>query len=89
MSHGLKLTRVNPGNIRTIQDAGKALIDITSQLNVIINLLNTPDSNPAAGEIKAFIREDDGSYHLYSLVAGAGMTITPDTVNKTLTFTSP
>ena len=89
MSHGLKLTRINVGSVKTIDDAAKAIIDIVSQFNILAQILGTPEDNPGAGDVKAFVREEDGSHHLYELVAGAGVTITPDTAAKTLTFTSP
>lgn len=89
MSHGLKLTKIRIGPVVNLDDAVNAIRDLESQLNIIVQALQTPDAGPAVGEVKAFFREDDGSYHLYSLVAGAGVTITPDTAAKTLTFTSP
>lgn len=101
MPTGLNLAKIRIGEIpvtglkdqrsieRAMTAAANAIRDMESQLDIIVQLLITTEANPAAGNIKAFFREEGGTYHLYSIVAGAGMTITPDTSAKTLTLTSP
>jgi hypothetical protein len=89
MAPTLSLARLRLGSVTTIKQAEVAIRDIEQQLDLITQLLATPEDGPGAGLIKVLIREDDGKYHLYALAAGAGVTITPDTTNKTITFTSP
>lgn len=89
MAQQLKITRTRIGSIHNIESAANAARDLESLCNDIINLLATIESNPVAGELKFLAREEDGSYHLYSFVMGAGMSMVVDTAAKTCTLTSP
>lgn len=89
MPENIKLTQKRIGSVNSMKDVENAIRDLEGLCANIIQYIATIEASPAAGDIKVPLREEDGSLHLYDLVAGAGVTITPDTVNKTLTFTSP
>ena len=86
---GLNLARKRIGGITTLKDAENSIRDLESLIDSLVMALATTEDNPSTGEVKAFVRGEDGKFYLYSLVSGAGVTITTDTAAKTLTFTSP
>lgn len=78
------------GPINSIQDAAKAFHDLEQFLSQVYQQAAfTEDADPGAGAISFWVREDDGSDHLWTLVGGAGMTLTGNPATRILTLTSP
>lgn len=84
----LTLIRRRIGPVRTIADAAIAIRDLEALINSIIQSLDTIENNPDT-DIKFFARENDGTFHLYTIEAGAGVTFTIDQVAKICTISSP
>jgi hypothetical protein len=77
------------GEIQTLDHARNAIRDLESMvLGLIREAATTEDPAPASG-IQFLVRETDGTYHLWTLVAGAGVTLTLNSGTRTATITSP
>lgn len=77
------------GPINSIQDAAKAFHDLELFLGQIYRQgAFTEDDEPTGSDYRVWIATADGA-ELWELVAGAGITLTPDSAARTLTITSP
>lgn len=84
------ISQLRIGPLDSIEDVKRALHDVEIFLNqVFLQGAFTEDAIPAAGQFHFLIREDTGEYHLWRLLAGAGVTLTPDAGARTLTVLSP
>lgn len=79
------IKRVRYPAINTVADAGRAFRDTESFLDHVPFVQDLP---PVSG-VKFLVQDSTGAWSLYDLVAGAGVTLTLDEPNKTVTVTSP
>lgn len=71
-------------------DWARVAADIQFNFNLVkLQCPQTVDELPGAGEVKFLAVDENGMWHTYSLIAGAGVTLTRDDSARTLTFTSP
>jgi hypothetical protein len=83
------ITHRSPGSVKNIQDAIRVLTDLETERQQVIAALNIMLTASPAGQLLLPITDDSGVPAMYRLVAGAGVTITFNTVNKTCTISSP
>lgn len=86
-------------SVRPLRKIGKAsdmntlnsiLVDIQENFNILGR--QAPEliqANPSAGVINFLVKEADGTWHQWRLLAGAGVGLTQDNVNRTLTIHAP
>lgn len=85
----MSLYELRLGPINNLQDATRALRDVEQAVNRLTRTAaQTHDPAPAGG-IQFLVRETSGEYHLWTLDAGAGTTLTLDSVNRIATLTAP
>lgn len=77
------------GSLNSVPEIARALRDIETERLQILNALNVLLTNSPAGQLLVPFTDEDGDVEMYRLVAGAGVTITFNTVAKTCTLTSP
>lgn len=86
-----RIQTVRPlGTVTDIASVAKLAADMDYNIKLLYR--QSPqvlDELPAPGTIKFLVQEEDGMWHTWSLVAGAGVTLTPNSVTKQLTITSP
>lgn len=75
--------------VKNLADMKQLVVDIQANFNLLANAPRLIQSKPAAGTLKFLAIDENGDWAEWSLVAGAGMTLTPNFVTKTLTLTSP
>lgn len=75
--------------INNLNDMKQLVIDMQANFDVLANAPRLVQSDASAGQIKFLAIDENGDWAEWRLIAGAGMTFTLDSVNKTLTMTSP
>lgn len=85
----MSLSALSVGPIRTLADVGKAFSDVESFTRDLMSILQPLVNRPGAGDLVFAVQEDDGQVHQWTLIAGAGITLTFDATLRTCTITSP
>lgn len=83
------ITTKTIGQPRSNDELARALQDMFQTFQLMIAVLNSLTESGSAGQLVFPVVDEDGNVAPYRLVAGAGVTITPDTVARTITITSP
>lgn len=85
-----KIKSFRVGELRDFAQVTTAFSEISSTLSQLLaQAIATTDGPPVAGTLYIPVMDSTGTVTLWKLVAGSGVTITPNTTTKTLTFTSP
>lgn len=78
------------GTVKDLQDVQRILQDAQQNFDAIhLQCPQTNDDLPAAGTIRFLAQEDDGSWHTWELLAGAGVSFVQDNTARTLTVKAP
>lgn len=83
------IAQLRIGPVNSIQDAQRALSDVQLFADSVFQTFSDMANKPGAGDLRFLLEEEDGNAHLWTLVAGAGVTLTFDPVLRTCTITSP
>jgi len=90
MSHFAHITRLALGQVRTIDDAAKALNDVELFGNNLRDMfIDVMRYEHSAGQFRLIVIDEDGGIRPYKFIAGTGTTIVFDSVLQTCTITSP
>ena len=70
------ISQLRLGPINSLEDAAKAFADLEAFLGQVYRQgAFTADDDPSAGTFKFWVKEDTGEDHLWTLAAGAGVTL--------------
>jgi alpha-D-ribose 1-methylphosphonate 5-triphosphate synthase subunit PhnI len=83
------ITHRTIGSLGSVQELANAMRDLETERMQILAALNILLADSPAGQLLVPVTDETGKLAMYRLVAGAGMTITFDSVAKTCTLTSP
>lgn len=83
------ITHRPSGPIVDIPSIQSAFRDLEIERLQVLAALNIILAKAPAGEFRMVLVDENGNPAQYKMIAGAGMTITPNAVAKTVTFTSP
>lgn len=77
------------GQPRSPEELARALQDLFQTFQLLVTAVNDLAGAAAVGQLVFPVVDENDTIASYRLVAGAGVTITPNTVTKTITITSP
>lgn len=83
------ISQLRVGPINSIQDTQRALSDVQLFADSVFQTFQAMANKPGAGDLRLLVEEEDGLAHIWELVAGAGVTISFDAVNRQCTISSP
>lgn len=73
---------------RQEEGVAKVVADIQSNFDQLKDVLKVAADDPPSGEIRFLVLEDDGTWHMWSILAGNNITLTQDDADRTLTINS-
>lgn len=85
----MNITRRPLGPITDIASAQTAIRDLSRMVDDLLAVVNVTQQESAAGQFKVPFTDENGNTTMLRLVAGAGVTITPNTVTGICTISSP
>jgi hypothetical protein len=74
---------------KSVRDIARAFNDVENYLNEYYNMFKPAFNVPGSGELKFLVAQDNGTVALWTLVAGAGVTLAFNTSTQECTITSP
>lgn len=85
----MTVVRRRIGGLGTLDEMRMAIRDLEAMMDSLIReAATTEDPAPAAG-VQFLVRESDGTYHLWTLQAGAGTTLAFNSGTRVATVTAP
>lgn len=85
----MTITHKPTGSLDTLDAIARAVRDMELERRQIVAALNIILGKSPAGQLLAPFTDEKGVTSMYRVVAGAGVTITFDTVAKTCTIKAP